>query len=120
MSIESLFVTVPVGSTIALLFAAYLVFTILRYDEGSKDMVRIASAIRQGAQAYLKRQYTGVGVFFAVMFAVLLILAWQGYLTIFTPFAFLTGGFFSGFAGFIGMTVPPTRTPEPLRRQRGA
>lgn len=105
MSIESLFVTVPVGSTIALLFAAYLVFTILRYDEGSKDMVRIASAIRQGAQAYLKRQYTGVGVFFAVMFAVLLILAWQGYLTIFTPFAFLTGGFFSGFAGFIGMTV---------------
>ena len=105
MSIESLFVTVPMGSTIALLFAAYLVFTILRYDEGSKDMVRIASAIRQGAQAYLKRQYTGVGVFFAVMFAVLLILAWQGYLTIFTPFAFLTGGFFSGFAGFIGMTV---------------
>jgi len=105
MSIESLFVTVPVGSTIALLFAAYLVFTILKYDEGTKDMVKIASAIRQGAQAYLKRQYTGVAVFFGVMFVVLLVLAWLGYLTIFTPFAFLTGGFFSGFAGFIGMTV---------------
>lgn len=105
MNIESLFVTVPVGSTIALLFAAYLVFTILKYDEGTKDMVKIASAIRQGAQAYLKRQYTGVAVFFGVMFVVLLVLAWLGYLTIFTPFAFLTGGFFSGFAGFIGMTV---------------
>lgn len=105
MNIESLFVAVPVGSTIALLFAAYLVFTILKYDEGTKDMVKIASAIRQGAQAYLKRQYTGVAVFFGAMFVVLLVLAWLGYLTIFTPFAFLTGGFFSGFAGFIGMTV---------------
>lgn len=105
MNIESLFVAVPVGSTIALLFAAYLVFTILKYDEGTKDMVKIASAIRQGAQAYLKRQYTGVAVFFGAMFVVLLVLAWLGYLTVFTPFAFLTGGFFSGFAGFIGMTV---------------
>lgn len=105
MSTESLFVAVPIGSILALLYAAYLVLSILKHDEGSKDMVRIASAIRQGAQAYLRRQYAGVGIFFAAMFVLLLILAWRGYLTWFTPFAFVTGGFFSGLAGFVGMSV---------------
>lgn len=103
--LESLFVLVPIGSALALVFAAYLTFSIMRRDEGSPEMVKIASAIRQGARAYLRRQYLGVGAFFAVMFVVLLLLAWRGYLTIFTPFAFLTGGFFSGLSGFTGMTV---------------
>ncbi|MGB4716604.1 MAG: sodium-translocating pyrophosphatase [Bacillota bacterium] len=108
MSIEAIqrfFVVVPIGSAIALAYAAYLAFSIMKREEGSKEMVRIASAIRQGARAYLRRQYYGVGLFFAVMFVILLLLAWRGYLSVFTPFAFLTGGFFSGLAGFIGMTV---------------
>ena len=101
----NLLLLAPVGSVIALLFAGYLAYTVLRQSEGTDLMIKIASAIRQGANAYLKRQYTGVALFFAVMFVVLLILALNGYLTIFVPFAFLTGGFFSGLSGFIGMKI---------------
>ncbi len=68
-------------------------------------MRSISEAIREGASAYLKRQYRGVMLFFAVMFVLLLVLAGTGYLSYFTPFAFLSGGFFSGLAGYIGMTT---------------
>jgi K(+)-stimulated pyrophosphate-energized sodium pump len=95
----------PVASAAALLFAAYLASTIMRHDEGTDRMREIAGAVREGAAAYLRRQYVGVAVFFAVMFAVLLVFSMQGYLGIFVPFAFLTGGVFSGLAGFIGMSV---------------
>ena len=95
----------PVGSIIALLFAGYLAYTVLKQSEGNEQMKKIAAAVREGANAYLKRQYTGVALFFAVMFVILLILALSGYLTIFVPFAFLTGGFFSGLSGFIGMKI---------------
>ena len=61
--------------------------------------------MQQGANAYLKRQYMGVLIFFVVMFVVLLILAMSGFLTMFVPFAFVTGGFFSGLSGFIGMKI---------------
>jgi len=102
---EFLVLLAPVGSIIALLFAGYLSFIILRFDEGSEEMKTIARAIRQGARAYLRRQYSGVALFFAAMFIILLGLSLKGYLTIFVPFAFLTGGFFSALAGFIGMTI---------------
>ncbi|HAA90043.1 MAG: Putative K(+)-stimulated pyrophosphate-energized sodium pump [Thermoanaerobacterales bacterium 50_218] len=103
---ENLLILAPVGSVLALLFAGYLAYTVIkRYDEGPPEVVFIAEAIREGAKAYLKRQYSGVALFFAVMFVILLVVAWKGYLTFFTPFAFLTGGFFSGLAGFIGMTM---------------
>jgi len=95
----------PVGSITALLFAAYLVFSILKKDEGNDKMKEIAQAVRIGARAYLKRQYLGVSLFFIVVFIILLILALKNYLVIFVPFAFLTGGFFSGLSGFIGMTI---------------
>ncbi len=95
----------PVGSIAALVFAALLIIYVLKKDEGSPEMMKIASAVRVGALAYIKRQYTGVGLFFAFMFFVLLLLVWRGYLVIFVPFAFLTGGFFSGLAGFIGLTL---------------
>jgi K(+)-stimulated pyrophosphate-energized sodium pump len=68
-------------------------------------MRKISAAVRRGANAYLKRQYTGVSLFFAVMFVVLGILAFTGFLTPFVPFAFITGGFFSGLSGFIGMKI---------------
>jgi len=95
----------PVGSITALLFAAYLAFSILRKDEGNDKMKEIAQAVRVGAGAYLKRQYIGVSLFFLVVFFILLALAWKKYLVIFVPFAFLTGGFFSGLSGFIGMSI---------------
>jgi len=95
----------PAGSVIALLFAGFLAYRVLKQSEGTEQMKKIAAAVRQGANAYLKRQYTGVALFFAVMFVVLLILALNGYLTMFVPFAFITGGFFSGLSGFIGMKI---------------
>jgi len=95
----------PIGSIIALLFAAYLASSIMKHSEGTEQMSKISLAVRKGANAYLKRQYTGVGIFFAVMFVVLLIMALMHFLEIFVPFAFITGGFFSGLSGFIGMNV---------------
>ncbi|WP_411676561.1 sodium-translocating pyrophosphatase [Caproicibacter sp.] len=95
----------PIGAVVALLFAWYLAVKVLKADEGSGKMKKISLAVRRGANAYLKRQYTGVAIFFGVMFIVLLIMAFAGFLTIFVPFAFLTGGFFSGLSGFIGMKI---------------
>lgn len=68
-------------------------------------MIEIQNAIQEGAEAYIKRQYGVVGIFFAIVFVILLLLAQKKYLPIFVPFAFLTGGFFSGLAGYIGMNV---------------
>lgn len=95
----------PIGSVTALAFAAYLVIKILRQDEGTPEMRSVAEAVREGAGAYLKRQYSGVAAFFGVMFLVLLFLASRNYLSYFVPFAFLTGGFFSGLSGYIGMSI---------------
>ncbi len=95
----------PVGSIMALTFAWYLAASILKKDEGNEKMREIAQAVRVGAKAYLKRQYMGVSIFFLVVFCILLILAFNKYLVIFVPFAFLTGGFFSGLSGFIGMNI---------------
>ncbi|PIP20972.1 MAG: sodium-translocating pyrophosphatase, partial [Candidatus Omnitrophica bacterium CG23_combo_of_CG06-09_8_20_14_all_40_11] len=95
----------PVGSIMALTFAWYLAASILKKDEGNEKMREIAQAVREGARAYLKRQYMGVSIFFLVVFCILLILALNKYLVIFVPFAFLTGGFFSGLSGFIGMSI---------------
>ncbi|MCM8762954.1 MAG: sodium-translocating pyrophosphatase [Candidatus Omnitrophica bacterium] len=95
----------PVGSILALGFAFFLAVSILKKEEGTETMKSIAAAVREGAYAYLRRQYLGVAIFFAVVFCLLLVLALKGYLVIFVPFAFLTGGFFSGLAGFVGMKI---------------
>jgi K(+)-stimulated pyrophosphate-energized sodium pump len=95
----------PVGSIIALGFAWFLAISIMKKDEGTDTMKEIAAAVRIGARAYLKRQYMGIALFFVVMFFILLYLAFKGYLVMFVPFAFLTGGFFSGLSGFIGMSI---------------
>ncbi|MDD5195461.1 MAG: sodium-translocating pyrophosphatase [Candidatus Omnitrophica bacterium] len=100
-----LLILAPVGSITALLFAAYLAFSILKKDQGNEQMKEIALAVRTGAKAYLKRQYLGVSLFFIVVFCILLFLAFKNYLVIFVPFAFLTGGLFSGLSGFIGMSI---------------
>ena len=94
-----------VGSIIALLFAFITGKRVLSFDEGTPLMSKISRSIREGANAYLKRQYTVVGVFFVCMIVVLCIMAACGLLTWFVPFAFLTGGFFSGLSGFVGMRI---------------
>jgi K(+)-stimulated pyrophosphate-energized sodium pump len=101
--LESLFYLVPLGSLVALFYALYLFMFVSKQDPGNEKMQQISAAVREGAKAYLKRQYTGVALFFAVMFVVLTVISFLGYLPKVVPFAFLTGGFFSGLSGLFGM-----------------
>lgn len=93
------------GALCALLYAAFTAKRVLKAPEGTERMKSISLSIRKGANAYLKRQYKVVAIFFAVMFAVLSVMAVFRLLTYFVPFAFITGGFFSAFSGFIGMKI---------------
>ncbi len=94
-----------IGAVIALVFAAITASGVMKKDEGSDKIKKIAAAIRRGANAYLKRQYKTVAVFFVIVTAVLAILAATGFMTFFVPIAFLVGGVFSALAGFIGMKI---------------
>ncbi len=94
-----------IGSVIAIVFAIIMTKKVMKYSEGSEKMQKIAQSIREGANAYLKRQYTVVAIFFAGMFLILGVMALANLLTPYVPFAFLTGGFFSGLSGFIGMKI---------------
>ncbi|MDR3150038.1 MAG: sodium/proton-translocating pyrophosphatase, partial [Oscillospiraceae bacterium] len=105
MSIDILFWLVPIGSVLGLLFAFIQAKRVLSASEGNDTMKKISAYVRQGANAYLKRQYAGVGLFFILMFVVLGIMAFAKLLTPYVPFAFITGGFFSGLSGFIGMKI---------------
>ena len=108
-----------IGSLAALLFAFIVSRKVLKFPEGNELMKKISASVRTGANAYLKRQYSVVGVFFAGMFVLLCVLACFGFLTWFVPFAFVTGGFFSGLSGFIGMkiaTLSNARTAEACRQ----
>ena len=100
-----LILLMPVGAAAALLFAYYRAKQVLRESEGNELMQKIAAAIRQGANAYLKRQYSGVAKFFAVVFVAMIVLSFMGQMEIFVPFAFVTGGFFSALSGYIGMKI---------------
>jgi K(+)-stimulated pyrophosphate-energized sodium pump len=102
---SSAFWIAPIGSVVALGFALFLALRNMRYSEGTEPMKEVAKAVKEGSIAYLKQQFKGVGLFFGVVFVLLLILAFTGSQVIFVPFAFLTGGIFSGLAGFIGMSV---------------
>lgn len=93
------------GALMALLFAFLTARKVLKFSEGTERMQKISLSIRQGANAFLKRQYKIVLIFFGVMFAVLGVMAILGLLTPYVPFAFLTGGFFSALSGFIGMKI---------------
>jgi len=95
----------PVGSLLALGFAGYLTWKILKEDEGTDEMKKISAAIRKGADTYLKRQYRVIAMFLGLLFVVLLGLSFIGALNPYVPFAFLTGGFFSALAGYIGMWI---------------
>ncbi|MEG0257690.1 MAG: sodium-translocating pyrophosphatase [Christensenella sp.] len=94
-----------IGALIALVFAAITASGVLKKDEGSEKIKGIAAAIRKGANAYLRRQYKSVAIFFIIVTIVLAIMAAAGLMTIFVPIAFLVGGVFSALAGFIGMKI---------------
>lgn len=93
------------GSVIALLFAFTRARKVLKFSQGTDQMKKISASIHQGAMAYLRRQYRILIIFFAGMFLILLIMAALGFLTWYVPFAFVTGGFFSGLSGFVGMQI---------------
>ena len=105
---ENLFWIGFVGAAVALIFALLQRNKVMKYSEGDEKMIKIASSIRQGANAYLKRQYTTVAKVFAIVFVILLIIAFVSkgeMLSRVTPFAFLTGGIWSMLAGLIGMKI---------------
>ena len=83
-------------AVVALVYSAIQFYAVKRKDEGTDTMKAIGSKIRRGAMAYLKRQYKTVGIFFAVMFVILFVLAFMDLLTFYVPFAFIKGGLFSG------------------------
>ncbi|MFO7650373.1 MAG: sodium-translocating pyrophosphatase [bacterium] len=105
MSISPIFWIAPGGAVVALVVALILALQNMKRSEGTEPMKEVAKAVRIGAMAYLKQQYKGVTIFFGVAFVLLCVLAALGLQTWFVPFAFLTGGFFSGLSGFIGMSI---------------
>ncbi len=108
----------PISSVVALAMA-WVLFRMMRAAPAGNDrMQEIAQYVREGAFAYLRRQYRVVGIVFAVLAVLLTVLAFMGIQNPFVPVAFLTGGFFSGLCGFIGMntaTLASSRTAEGCR-----
>ncbi|MBR5384340.1 MAG: sodium-translocating pyrophosphatase [Bacteroidales bacterium] len=113
---SSLFYIVPAAALVALFFAWYFFRSMIKESEGTPTMKEIAQYVREGAMAYLRQQYKVVVIVFIVLAIFFAILAYGfGVQNPWVPFAFLTGGFFSGLAGFIGMktaTYASARTAE--------
>ena len=107
----------PIGSLLALGFAFYFYKKMMEAPEGTEKMIEIARHVREGAYAYLLRQYSVVTLVFIVLLAIFAFLAYKGVQNPFVPVAFLTGGFFSGLCGFLGMK---TATNASARTAQGA
>ena len=114
---DTIFWLIPIASVLALVFAWFFFKSMMKNSEGTDKMKEIAQHVRDGAMAYLKRQYRVVTIVFIVLFLFLLILAYFGVQNPFVPVAFLTGGFFSGLCGFLGMK---TATFASARTAHGA
>ena len=116
----TLFYLVPAASVVALLFAWIFFRQMKRESEGTPTMKEIAQYVREGAMAYLKQQYKVVIIVFAVLACLFAVLAYGfGVQNPWVPFAFLTGGFFSGLAGYVGMrtaTFASARTANATMR----
>ena len=121
---NTLFYFVPAASVLALVFAAIFYRQMRREDEGTPTMKQIALYVREGAMAYLRQQYKVVIIVFIVLALFFSVLAYVFHIqNPWVPFAFLTGGFFSGLAGFIGMktaTYASGRTANACRRSLNA
>ncbi|HUT44692.1 MAG TPA: sodium-translocating pyrophosphatase, partial [Sedimentisphaerales bacterium] len=107
----------PISALMALGFAFYFYKKMMEAPEGTEKMIEIARHVREGAYAYLFRQYSVVTLVFIVLLAIFAFLAYKGVQNPFVPVAFLTGGFFSGLCGFLGMK---TATNASARTAQGA
>jgi len=120
-AIPLLWYLAPAGAILALVFAFIFYRGMKKESEGTDEMKNIASAVREGANAYLKRQYTVVAIFLVVLAGILAYLAFGLAVPVmnpWVPFAFLTGGFFSGLCGWLGMktaTYANARTTQAAR-----
>lgn len=95
-------------SVLTLLYVGYLIFKVRRFPEGEEEIKRLSSYVREGAEAFLRRQYLVVAGFLLAIFLILLLLAAGDYLSLYAPFAFLTAGAFSGLTGYLGMKIATT------------
>ncbi len=116
---NTLFWLVPISSVLALLFAWYFYKQLMKTDEGTPQMKKIALYVRRGAMSYLRQQYKIVGLVFLVLVVLFSIMAFGfGVQNEWVPVAFLTGGFFSGLSGYLGMktaTYASARTANAAR-----
>ena len=121
---ETLFVMVPLAAVLALAFAYVFYSQMRKESEGTPTMQEIAEHVRKGAMAYLKQQYKVVAIVFVILALFFAVLAYGFHVqNSWVPFAFLTGGFFSGLAGFIGMktaTAASARTANAARNSLNA
>ncbi|MDY4667720.1 MAG: sodium-translocating pyrophosphatase [Prevotella sp.] len=119
-NIPYIFWVIPIASVVALVMAWVFFKSMMRADEGTPRMREIASHVRKGAMAYLKQQYKVVGEVFVCLVIIFAIMAYVFHVqNPWVPFAFLTGGFFSGLAGFFGMktaTYASARTANAARQ----
>ena len=117
--ITSIFWIIPLASVLALAFAWYFFRQMMKESEGTELMKKIASFVREGAMSYLKQQYKVVASVFVVLVILFSIMAYGFHVqNEWVPIAFLTGGFFSGLAGFLGMktaTYASARTANAAR-----
>src|SRR5574344_2684525 len=117
LSIPAYWYGVPLIAVVALAMAFFFYKAMMKADPGSSRMQEIAQYVREGAYAYLHRQYRTVTYVFAAIFVIFAILAFMGIQNPFVPVAFLTGGFFSGLCGYLGMK---TATHASARTANGA
>lgn len=117
---SKLFLLVPIASIFALGFAWYFYHQMMKSSEGTPTMAKIAQHVREGAMSYLKQQYKVVGIVFFVLVVLFSIMAYVFEVqNKWVPIAFLTGGFFSGLSGFLGMktaTYASARTANAARK----
>ncbi|MDL2222947.1 sodium-translocating pyrophosphatase [Bacteroidales bacterium OttesenSCG-928-M11] len=117
-TLSPIFWVIPIASIIALGFAYYFFKWMMKQSEGNATMKKIAQHVRVGAMSYLKQQYKVVVAVFIVLAILFAVMAYFGLQNNWVPIAFLTGGFFSGLAGFLGMktaTYASARTAEAAR-----
>ncbi len=116
--VDAIFWLIPLAAVTALIFALYFYRQMKKKDEGTDLMKKIAGFVREGAMSYLKQQYKVVIIVFIVLALIFALMAYFKLQNNWVPFAFLTGGFFSGLAGFLGMktaTYASARTANAAR-----
>lgn len=121
--ITPIFWLIPVAAVLALVFAWFFHVQMKKAEEGTPQMIKIAGAVRKGAMSYLRQQYKIVAIVFICLCILFSIMAAFGVQNAWVPFAFLTGGFFSGLAGYLGMntaTYASSRTANAARHSLNA